>query len=131
MFKYLYYRIYSWNHKKWGENDLPQWNALFGVSFMMFLNICFLCEILQFSGIIIFLQNETPKKEIAFIMLGLFVVNYFLFIHKNKYISITKNFMKESPEKRKSNTIILWLYIALSFTMFVLGALFIGYHNIK
>ena len=31
-YRYLYYMLYSWNLKTWGENDVPEWNALFGVS---------------------------------------------------------------------------------------------------
>src|SRR6476661_2690546 len=38
-FTYLYYRIYAWNVRTWGESDVPQFNALFGVSFLVFLNI--------------------------------------------------------------------------------------------
>jgi hypothetical protein len=85
LFKYLYYRLYSWNLNTWGENDLPQWNALFGVSFMMFLNLGFAGLLLQLLGVNIFLRNELPKMELAIVMLSLFVVNYFQFIYKANY----------------------------------------------
>ncbi|MDG5800164.1 hypothetical protein QA597_07370 [Marinilabiliaceae bacterium ANBcel2] len=54
IYRYLYYRLYSWNLKTWGEKDLPQWNALFGVSFMMFLNLGLLGFLLQLLGVNIF-----------------------------------------------------------------------------
>ena len=38
-YRYLYFRIYSWNLRVWGESDLPQLNALFGVSFLICLNV--------------------------------------------------------------------------------------------
>ncbi len=101
MFRYLYCRLYSWNLKTWGENDLPQCNALFGVSFIMFLNLGLFGLILQLFGVNIFLRNELPKKEIVLIMLSLFVVNYFLFIHKGNFRLITKELKKESPKKKK------------------------------
>jgi len=125
MFRYLYYRLYSWNLKTWGENDLPQWNALFGVSFMMFLNLGLFGLLLQLFGVNIFLRNELPKKELVIIMLGLFVLNYFLFIHKGNYRSITKELKKESPQKRRTNTFLLWIYVILSFALFAFGAIFI------
>jgi hypothetical protein len=96
IYKYLYYRLYSWNHKTWGENDFPQWNALFGVSFMMFLNLGFFGLLLQLFGLNIFLRNELPKKELIIIMISLFIINYFQFIHKEVYKSIVKELKNES-----------------------------------
>lgn len=125
LYRYLYYRLYAWNLKTWGENDLPQWNALFGVSFMMFLNLGLLGLLLQFFGANIFLRNELPKKELVITMLSLFVVNYFLFIHKDNYRSITKELKKESLKKRRANTVFLWSYVILSFALFAFCAMLI------
>lgn len=129
IYKYLFYRLYSWNLKTWGENDLPQWNALFGVSFMMFLNLGLFGLLLQFFGVNIFLRNELPKKEVVIIMLSLFVLNYFLFIHKGNYRSITKELKKESPKNRRANTVLIWLYFVLSLALFIFGAMFIRKFN--
>lgn len=125
IYRYLYYRLYSWNLKTWGEKDIPQWNALFGVSFMMFLNLGLLGLLLQLLGVNIFLRDELPKKELVIIMISLFVLNYFLFVHKGNYRSIVKELKKEPPEKRRANTILIWLYVILSFALFVLSAVFI------
>jgi DMSO reductase anchor subunit len=125
IYRYLYYRLYSWNLKTWGEKDIPQWNALFGVSFMMFLNLGLLGLLLQLLGVNIFLRDELPKKELVIIMISLFVLNYFLFVHKGNYRSIAKELKKETPEKRRANAILIWLYVILSFALFVLSAMFI------
>lgn len=129
LYKYLYYRLYSWNLKTWGESDLPQWNALFGVSFMMFLNLGLVGLLLQFFGVNVFLRSELPKKELITLMLCLFIVNYFLFIHKGTYRSIAKELKKEPPQKRRINTILLWLYVTLSFALFAFGAILIRQLN--
>ncbi len=128
-FKYLYYRFYSWNLKTWGESNFPQWNALYGVSFMMFLNLNLLGLILQFFGINIFLRNELPKKELIFIMLCIIIINYFLFIHKGNFRIIAKELKKESLERRRKNTILIWLYVIISFSLVVLCAMIIKYLN--
>ncbi len=116
-YKYLYFRIYSWNLKKWGENDMPEWNAVLGVSFMMFINLFVLVLLFQFVGIAVFIGGgePVPKKTIIFIMLVLFGLNYFLFMHSKKYKSIAKEYENEDTKKRKINTILLWLYTILSF----------------
>lgn len=129
LYKYLYYRLYSWNLKTWGESDLPQWNALFGVSFMMFLNLGLVGLLLQFFGVNVFLRSELPKKELITLMLCLFIVNYFLFIHKGTFKSIVKELKKEPPPKRRINTILLWLYVTLSFALFAFGAILIRQLN--
>ena len=99
LYKYLYYRLYSWNLKTWGESDMPQWNALLGVSFMMFLNLSLLGILIQFLGLNIFSKNDLPKKEIIILMLGLFVLNYFLFIQKAKYLTLIKELKKETIKR--------------------------------
>ncbi len=113
-YKYLYYRIYSWNLIKWGKNDISEWKAVVIVSFMMFLNLLLLGLLFRFLGI---LEDPFPKKIITPFMLVLFGLNYFLFMHSGKYKSITRECEKESTKKRKKNTILLWLYTILSFLL--------------
>jgi hypothetical protein len=129
LYRYLYYRLYSWNLKRWGEKDLPQWNALFGVSFMMFLNLGLVGLLLQAFGLNIFQRDELPKKELIVLMVGLFILNYFLFIRNGNYLSIVKELKKESSNKRKANTFLIWLYVVLSFSLFAFGAILVRYLN--
>lgn len=114
LYKYLYYRLYTWNLKTWGENDLPQFNALFGVSFMMYTNLGIVFGILELCGLNIFVK-ETPVKEIIIIMFVIVTINYFWLVHKRKYKNIGKNFINESKNKRLRNTFLLWLYLFASF----------------
>ncbi len=117
LYKYLYYRLYSWNLKKWGEKDLPQWNALLGVSFMMFQNLFVMILLLQYLGINIPLPQKIPVMEIIVLMAGFFAVNYFWFIRKNKFYRIAVEFNREDARKRKKRTLLLWTYFVLSFVL--------------
>ena len=68
---------------------MPQWNALIGVSFMMFINFCTIGIILQFVGITNFFFNkDTPIKELIIIMMIIGVYNFYQFIHDEKYLKI-------------------------------------------
>jgi hypothetical protein len=131
LYRYLYFRLFSWNIKTWGEKDLPQWNALFGVSFMMFLNLGLVGLLLQAFGLNIFQRNEFPKKELIILMVGLFVLNYFLFIHKDNYLIITKKLKKETLKQRRANTFLIWLYVVLSFALFAFGAILLKNYALK
>lgn len=123
IYKYLYYRLYTWNLRTWGESDFPQYNALVGVTFMMFLNLSLIGIILQFFGVNIFLRDETPKLEIISIMLSLFAFNYFQFVYKSKYIILAKLLKREDLRRRRWNTLFIWLYTIISFGIFVFGAI--------
>ena len=114
-YKYLYYRLYTWNLKKWGESDFPQGNALLGVSFMMYINLGLLAVVLQFFGIQIFFLEEVPKKEIIILGLILLAINYFIFLYKGKYKKIVKMFDNETEKQKSRNILFLWIYVFLSF----------------
>lgn len=118
LYKYLFYRLYIWNLKKWGKEDVPQWNALLGVTFMMYANILTILHVfLQFFDINIFILEQTPKKEIVILFVSLIVINFFIFIFRNKYLSIVSELKAESKKKKQINLIFLWLYVILSFTL--------------
>jgi hypothetical protein len=123
LYRYLYYRLYTWNLKAWGEKDIPQWNALFGVSFMMFLNLGLVGLLLQAFGMNLFQRDEVPKIELIVLMVGLFILNYFIFIYKGNYLTIIKELKKETLKIRKANTFLIWLYVVLSFALFAFGAI--------
>lgn len=130
LYKYLYYRLYSWNLKTWGENDAPQWNALIGVSFMMLLNLSTIGIALQFFKLTdFFIRDEIPKTELIFLMVGIGVFNFFQFIHHGKYEEISKEYEKEEPRKKSHNTVYLWLYTFGSFALFAGLAILYGKMN--
>ncbi len=106
---------------------MPQWNATLGVSFMMFFNLFVLGLLLQYVGIIVVVGGgePIPKMTVLYILSGFYGLNYFLFMHTDKYKSITKELKKESTKKRRKNTILLWLYTILSFLLPVLLAFLI------
>lgn len=124
-YRYLYYRLYSWNLKTWGKKDIPQWNALFGVSFMICLNLSIIAEILDLLGLNIFI-DETPKLEILIFSFSILIINYFWLVHNGKYIQIAKEYKNESKSKRLHNALLLWLYVILSFIIVVSVAILSG-----
>lgn len=117
-FKYLYYRLYTWNLKTWGENDGPQWNAAIGVSFMMILNIGILAAIIDIIGIDI-IKKKVPKIELIILTLSVFLINYFYLVHKGKYKKIASEFKDESKSQRLRMTFVLWLYLFFSFGILI------------
>lgn len=128
LYKYLYYRLYSWNLKAWGKKDSPEWNALIGVSFMMGINLSLFLIIIQLLfEIKIILSDNLPKKEIIVVALVILAINYFIFNYKKKYLLIIEKYNNESLKKKRINALLLWLYIILSFV--VIGIVLELYKN--
>lgn len=120
-YKYLYYRIYSWNLRKWGENDVPHINALIGVSFLIYVN-CYTIIVLinVLTGISIIELVRIDKLKLIFGMVIIGGVNYFLFIHKEKYKFLACKFEDESESRKKINFYFCVIYVISSFIIFIM-----------
>jgi hypothetical protein len=119
-YKYLYYRLYSWNLKTWGESDFPQGNAHLGVSFMMGLNLWIIPWILDLVGFID--VDKISNKEAVALFLTLLFINYFWSLHKRKYKKIAAKYRHEPKGKRRRNAFLLWLYVIFSFGILLILA---------
>ncbi|WP_152567168.1 hypothetical protein [Porphyromonas macacae] len=126
IFKYMYYRLFTWNLKKWGRYDDPQGNALIGVSFVMFLNLNALGVFLDFMGWFKYFEGGLSKIEVSIILLIILGFNYFWLMHKGKFLQLVKHYKKESKAERRKNTFILWGYFVISL---VLPLLMISIHK--
>jgi len=126
LYRYLYYRLYSWNMKAWGESDLPQYNAMLGVSFMMILNFGIIAGILDMFGVFNIFIEKTPKKELILFFLIVTVLNYFWLVHNGKYKQIAKEYKNEPKNKRLRNALLLWLYVVMSLVIISFVAILSG-----
>ncbi|KGN73687.1 hypothetical protein HQ47_06990 [Porphyromonas macacae] len=114
IFKYMYYRLFTWNLKKWGRYDGPEWNALLGVSFMVFLNVYTFVFLLELLGYINFLRGNFRRPVILILGFSILGMNYLLLTNKGKYLQLVKHYKKESKAERRKNSFILWGYAVIS-----------------
>ena len=117
-YKYLYYRIYSWNLQTWGKSDVPHFNALLGLTFLVFLNIyalLMIVELLTEYSFFNFLGFGIWNAVIIYWAAG--VINYFIFLYKGKYKKIAKDFVKESNIKKNKRFVWCLVYTAFSFSI--------------
>lgn|ERR1035437_2075537 len=118
-YKYLYYRIYSWNLRTWGESDLPRFNALIAVSFLIVLNFYIA---MGFIGNVLGTDIFTAIRwdNIDVVVLGTLVgaVSYFILIRNDNYKEIVKQFEKEERNMRIRNLILCVAYVTASFVLF-------------
>ena len=61
------------------------------------------------------------KIGIGAILIALFITNYILFLHKNKYKQIIKLYKNESLRSRKTGSFVVIFYMVLSIAILILA----------
>ncbi|MDN5203080.1 hypothetical protein QQ008_16950 [Fulvivirgaceae bacterium BMA10] len=119
-YKYTYYKIYSWNLKLHGKSDIPEYNALFGIAFLVLVNLANL--VVLFEGVlnVDLLQyfNLNIGAQILVLIMYL-LVHYFLLFYKGRYKKIIEEFESESKKKQKVGAIYVWSYIIGSLVLLI------------
>jgi hypothetical protein len=118
--QYLYYHIYIWLKKKWGEADDPKHTALFGITGTLFINLISIIIFAQKLSIIDLLIYfpKIPKIIIVVFATIFLLVLYLLLIYKGKFKKIIEKYKKESEAARKRGILITWIYIIGSYLIF-------------
>jgi len=93
---------------------MPQYNALFGVSFMINVNLIMVPLVME-KLLIIDSLDFIPKLYLVITYLIIITVNYFFLVHNQKYQKIVAEFEGELASKKRRNTFLLWVYVAVSF----------------
>jgi len=126
IYKYLYYRLYSWNFKLRGEKDIPEYNAAFGVAALMGIQFSTVMIFIDLFFIILyntkdFLPN-IPKSIYVSSMIIFIIINYFWFVHKKRYLKIVEEYKQETKKIRLKKLLILWVVVlAHIFIIFILA----------
>ncbi len=110
----MYYRLFTWNLKKWGRYDCPEGNALLGVSFVMSFNLNTLGILLDYLGCIDYFEAKVSRLTLSMVFVTIMTINYFWLMHKGKFLQLVKHYKKESKAERRKNTFILWGYVVIS-----------------
>jgi hypothetical protein len=114
-YKYLYIRMYKWYSRRWPD-DWPEYNALFVLSFLIFLNILTVLaaiDVLNRQHVMALTRSTAIGMGVIIIALG-----YFVLIHREKYRTIAEEFGYETPSQRRRRFVASVTYVALTFLAF-------------
>lgn len=129
MLKYLFYKLYKLFMRMHGENDIPEYTAMFGVGTLL------LCNLIASVSIIDVFFPFWDFPEISrgkfFIIVGIpyVLILYFSFIYKGKYLRIKREYETESEEQRKKGSRNIKIYMVLSLFLIVLSLLLMVLKN--
>lgn len=122
VYKYIYYWLYTWQKKLWGEDDIPEFNAVVGMSLSSAAILASIAVIIEMILNVHVIPSDLQKGKVALVGVFFLVIHYFAFMHKGKYKEIEKEFKQESKgeRKRKGRWVLLYTFGSLAFFIFLL-----------
>ena len=78
-YKWIFFRIYSWNLQLWGEKNLPKYNAAIWLSLILFINFLSVYQLVE----IIFLSRFSDYgygKAISFLLILVSISFHYFFL---------------------------------------------------
>ena len=113
-YQYLFYRIYVWYEKKFGEKEMPYITASSFSGMFVLLNLVTLVFLIQLiTGIrlveLFFESGYNVVIVISFVVVAE-VVNYYVLFRKKKYLKLIKEFKKETTAENKRNLKLCYIY---------------------
>lgn len=116
-YKYFYYRNLVFYQKTWPD-DMPQYNALLVVSFLLFLNlftIAGMIDILVGKGL---LAGRVGNFMWVGLLAGVFLLSHALLVRDRRYESIVSEFQTETQNQKDKRSKLILFYVLTSFAMF-------------
>ncbi len=124
--KYLYYKLFKLFVRINGEDDSPEYTAMFTVGLLFFFNILSIASIINL--VYQFTTYPSISRTNFFVLFGLpyYIIFYFIFIFKGKYKRIINEFIDESEDDRKKGRRKVISYLLFSFLLVVLSLILVG-----
>lgn len=122
-YKYLYYRLYSWDFRIGGESWSPEFYALTQISVLIFLNVISLLEAVE-----LYVGRHTVLSNLYGwfgVLLSLGTAGYFLVVYRGKYRTIATEFIGETPAQKTRRLVGIVVYVALT----LLGFFWLTFEN--
>lgn len=111
-YHFVYFKLYSLaikTEEKWNISmQMPEMVAAVSYSILLLLNMGF---ILLFLYNFLKIDIEVSSLSGVIAMIILYLLQYFIFIYKKKYLYIKKYF---DEKNKKKQTVVFWLYIFIS-----------------
>lgn len=114
-YRYIFYRIYAWGLRTHGAGDLPEYNAIFGLSMLFAINVM---SALILSGAVAFqpADNIGLKWVSVSTWLLALVVHFLFLVRGGQAQKITEEFEGESVTGTQA--MMVWIYPIGSLVIF-------------
>lgn len=117
VYRYMFFRIYEWGRRTHGISDLPEYNAILGLSILATISIfnAFMVTDLFFDQSFVTDHAKPIAVSIGFLSL---VMHYAFLIHGGRLQQITEEFHDNAPAR--SGMTVIWTYPACTLFLYFL-----------
>ena len=117
IFDHLFYRVYWWNKSILKEKDFVILSTLLGFSVLHVLNI----STIIFVYLVYVLEDTLAYSKMfhVFLMFTISVIDYFIYIHSKRYISIIHLSQKKNIRKLRILDALVFTYVVFTFGLFI------------
>lgn len=116
---YIFYRLYKWNLRNFGKEDLPVLTALLQLSLLSLLNVITLFIAINSFFSLDSIQYLGKKYGVTLIAAALVLgFEFLIFYSNNRYQKIIEKYETQSPDVAQTNNNLAISYVALSFLVF-------------
>ena len=120
-YDYVYYRIYAWQLSWFGKEEIPEYTAVLGVSFLVYLNVyTFLIVASLITGSDLIANLGIDKPTIFLALLFWVGLNYYLFIQSKRREKVVSRFANQTKRKKMLGTFGVLLYAGFSLALPIL-----------
>jgi hypothetical protein len=105
VYRFIYYRLYSWNMKTWGDGDLPHYNVCLWLALASVLNVLSVALVLRIG-----LGAHAGCAAVLLFALSA-VAHYLYFVRTGRYERLAAEFSR-SPLSPSLSRLLPWLYAA-------------------
>lgn len=113
---FIFYKLHRFFLRAQGI-DYAAWCAMVSVSCVMAYNLLTLIILMQVLKIIPIIELDLCWTTSFGVVL--FLIGYFYWLHKKRYVSIYNKYKNENKKHKFLGAVFIWLYLVLSFVLFV------------
>ncbi len=119
--RYIYYRLYIWNLKLFGERDLPFLNALLELSLIIYVNILTIILMIDKVFMAKTIDRLISTQWLAIIIVVfLLLIQYLFLFHNNRHKKIIERYEGDQVNEKRNDTL-AFLYIGTSAILFIIA----------
>lgn len=110
---YLFFRLWRWHRRYFGESDLPHLNAVLHLGMLLLLNLMTLALLIKWATSYNVVSWNRTEAIIAAILVGL--IQYGLFFYQKRYKKLIERFQGENVDVSRTVNLISHAYPVITF----------------
>lgn len=121
-YDYLFFRLWKWHHKYFGESDMPHLNAVLNLGVLAVLN--WMTFALGFEVLFGIQIVGFTKIEGFFSVLVIGIIMYLIFFYEQRYKTIIDRFKTDGAERQQLRGFLSTAYPVVTFLLWMVTAFF-------